>query len=147
MSVFFGADHRGFELKNKLVEYLQEKNIRVEDLGNYEYDSEDDFSDFAQKVVEALLQTQNSQGILICGSGIGMCVAANRYKGVRCALGFDLEEIRHGRENDHINMLALPSDYIDFEKAKTFIDAFLETKQKKDEKYLRRSNKLDDLPK
>jgi len=68
MTIFIGADHRGFELKNKLVEYLQNKNIRVEDLGNYEHDPEDDYPDFAQKVAQAVLQNpDNFLGIVICG--------------------------------------------------------------------------------
>lgn len=144
MTIFIGADHRGFELKNKLIEYLQEKNIRIEDMGNYEYDPEDDYPDYAKKVAQALLQNpQNFLGIVICGSGIGVSMAANRFKGVRCAIGFDADEIKHGRENDHINVLSIPSDYVDFEKAKQFVDIFIASTPILKDKYLRRANKLD----
>lgn len=146
MPIFIGTDHRGFELKNKLLEYLQEKNIRVEDLGNYQYDADDDYSDFVQKVVQAVLQKPKEHlGIVICGSGIGACAAANRFKNIICALGFDEHQVQHGRENDHINMLALPSDYIDFDKAVKLVDIFLSGKPKFEPKYLRRLNKLDTI--
>lgn len=145
MTVFIGSDHRGFELKNKLIESLQEKNIRIEDLGNYQFDPLDDYPDFARKVAQAVLQNkENHLGIVICGSGVGVCIAANRHKAIRCALGFTVEQITHARENDHINVLALPSDYIDFEKALQIIDAFLVSVPKTEEKYLRRINQLDD---
>lgn len=146
MTIFIGADHRGFDLKNKLIEYIQDKNIRVEDLGAFVYDQtkEDDYTDFAQKVAQAVLQNPKEfLGIVICGSGSGMAVAVNRNKGLYCGLGFSEEQVRHMRENDHINVLALPSDYIDFEKAKRFVDVFLSTEPLMQEKYLRRIKKLD----
>lgn len=112
MTIFIGADHRGFELKNKLIEYLQEKNIRVEDLGNYQYEPLDDNPDFAKKVAQAVLQNPHEfLGILICGSGVGVSITANRFKGIRCVLGFNENQVRHARENDHVNTLALPSEY------------------------------------
>ena len=144
MTIFIGADHRGFELKNNLIEYLQEKNIRVEDLGNHQYDPLDDYPDYAQRVTEAVLQNvKDFLGIVICGSGHGVATAANRFKGIYCGLGFDGDQIKHMRENDHINILALPAEYIDLEKAKTFVDVFLKTKPLLQEKYLSRLKKID----
>ncbi|QQG44317.1 MAG: RpiB/LacA/LacB family sugar-phosphate isomerase [Candidatus Roizmanbacteria bacterium] len=145
MTIFIGTDHRGFELKNKLLDYLQDKNIRVEDMGNYEYDAEDDNPDYAKKVAQAVLQNPSEfLGIVICGSGIGVSMAANRFKGIRCALGFDISQVKHGRENDHINVLAIPAEYTDFETATQMIDTFIQTPIIKKEKYLRRSRKLDE---
>ncbi len=145
MTIFIGADHRGFELKNKIIEYLQEKNIRVEDMGNYEYDANDDYPDYSKKVAQAVLQNPDDLlGIVICGSGVGVSVAANRYHGIVCALGFDVKQITSARIHDHVNVLALPSDHVDFEKSKQMIDAFLEAKPNYDEKYLRRLQKLDE---
>lgn len=144
MTIFIGADHRGFELKNKLIEYLQEKNIRVQDLGNYQYDVNDDYPDFSNKVAEAVLQNPAEfLGIVICGSGVGVAIATNRQKGIRCALGFAANQVTHARENDHINVLALPSDLIDLDQAKLLVDAFLSSTPKEEEKYLRRIKKLD----
>jgi ribose 5-phosphate isomerase B len=103
MNIFIAADHRGFKLKENLIDYLHEKNIRIEDLGNYEHDPEDDYPDFSQKVAQAVLQNPSHHlGIVICGSGIGVAVAVNRYRGIRCALAFNSEQVKHGRENDHI---------------------------------------------
>lgn len=144
MTIFIGADHNGFDLKNKLVEYLQEKNIRVEDMGNYEHDSEDDYPVFAKKVAEAVLQNPKEfKGIAICGSGIGVTVAANRYKGIRAGLCQSEIAAQHGRANDDINVLCLASDYVPFEPTKKVVDAFLETDFNPKEKYIRRSRQLD----
>ncbi len=146
ITVFVGADHRGFEFKNQLVEYLQEKDIRVEDLGAYEIDPNDDFPDFAFKVAQAVQQNPDEfLGILICGGG-GMEITANRLKGVRCALGFELDQVKHVKENDHANVLALPANYISIETAKKFVDIFIATPLKQDEKYLRRVKKHDEVP-
>ncbi len=146
MNIFIGADHRGFDLKNKLIEYLHEKNIRIEDLGNYSYDPLDDHPDFSKKVAQAILQNpQEFLGIVVCGSGIGVTIVANRFKGIRCALGFDKGQIQHGRENDHINVLGLAAEYISLEKAKEIVDIFITTQPKKEEKYFRRIQKIEDV--
>lgn len=146
MTIFIAADHRGFELKNKLIEYVQEKNIRIEDLGNYHYLPEDDYPDFAQKVAEAVLQKpEEFLGIVICGSGVGVCIAVNRFKGIRCGLGFEPDQVKHIREHDHINVLSLASDYINEESAQKLVDAFLAAKPKGEGKYLRRIKKLDEI--
>ena len=148
MTIFIAADHRGFEFKNKIVEYLQQKNIRVEDMGPYEYDPVDDYPDFAFKVAQAIRQNPSELlGIVICGSGAGVSAAANRNPGVICGLGFNIKQVKHMRENDHANVLALPSDYIDFDTATSFINTFLEAVPKTDEKYLRRARKLDEVQK
>lgn len=145
MNIFIGTDHRGFDLKNKLMEYLQEKNIRIEDMGNYSYDPLDDYTDFATKVAQAVRQNPTEfLGIVICGSGIGASIMVNRYKGVRCALAFEPSQVKHGRENDHINVISVPAEYINFEQAKQIVDIFLNTPVKKEEKYFRRIRKLDE---
>ena len=146
MHIFIGADHGGFDLKTKLIEYLQENNIRIEDMGNYELDPLDDYPDFAKKVAQAVLQNPyDSLGIIICRSGVGVAIAANRFKGIRCGLGFDESQVKHMRENDNVNVLALASDFIDFEKAKKLVDIFRLTSPKTEEKYLRRIKKVDEL--
>lgn len=146
MSIFIGADHRGFALKNKIIDYLQSKNIRVEDMGSYEYDINDDFPDYTQKVTEAVLQNPESFiGIVICGSGVGVDIAANRYHGIRSALGFNNDQVRKAREHDHANVLALPADYIEAEKAQELVDIFIESEPIHEEKYLRRVKKMDHI--
>jgi ribose 5-phosphate isomerase B len=147
MPVFIAADHRGFELKNKLVEYLQEINTRVEDFGNYQLDPLDDNPDFAQKVAQAVQQNPlENLGIVICGSAIGVSIAVNRFKKIRCGVALNTEQVQHGRENDHTNILAIASDYTDFETAKKYVNIFLSSIPKLDEKYIRRGKKFDLIP-
>lgn len=147
--IFIGADHRGFELKKKLIGWLKSQGYTVKDCGNSVYDPEDDYPDFVKNVVARMTndsrqKTKDDQfGLVICGSGVGVAIAANRYSGIRCALGFDADQIAHGRAHDHINMLALPSDYISEGEAQKMIDAFIKTKPVHQEKYLRRLKKLD----
>lgn len=146
MTIFIGADHRGFELKNKLIEYLQNKNIRVEDLGNYEHDPSDDYPDYAHKVAQAVLQNpKDFLGIVICGSGIGVCMAANRHVGIYCGLGLSPEQVKHGRENDHINILSLSSEYHTQPQAEAMIDVFITATPVQNAKYARRLQKIDTL--
>lgn len=159
MKIYIGADHRGFEMKQSLVEWLRTEGYDVEDCGDFEYKPLDNYPEIAKRVISSvipsvsegspreslLIEKRSSEtfGILLCGSGIGVSIVANRYKGIRCALGFSIHQITHGRMNDHINVLSLPSEYIDLEKAKKIVKAFLETKPKMEEKYLRRIEELD----
>lgn len=144
MTIFIGADHRGFELKNKLLEYLHEKDIRVEDLGAYEYAKEDDAADSSHKVAQAVLQNPEKHlGIVICGSGAAVDIMANRSRGIRCSVGFEKEQVEHMKGWDDINVLALASDFVDFEKAKVLVDVFVSTLFKGEERMVRRNKKFD----
>ncbi len=144
MTIFIGADHRGLALKNAILEYLHEKNIRIEDLGPYELDPLDDAIDYAQKVAQAVLQNpENHLGIVICGSGCAVAMAANRYKGIRAGLAMNPPQSAHLIENDHANVLALAADYTPLDEAQKIVDSFLAAKPKMEEKYLRRVKKLD----
>lgn len=144
MTIFIGADHRGFELKNQIIEYLQEKNIRVEDMGALQLDPLDDNPDYAKKVAEAVLQNPSEfLGIVICATGIGVSIMANRFRGIRCGVAYSIQQVKAAKEDDNINVLALAADYTDLESAKPMIDMFMSAKLKSDEKYQRRINKLD----
>jgi len=146
-TVFIGADHRGFKLKNSIIEYLQQHDIRVEDMGNMVEDPNDDYPEYANKVATALLQNPSEfMGITICGSGIGVSMAANRHKGIRCGLCLTVDAAHHGRANDHINVLALASDYTSEEEAFKIVKTFLQTPVNEAEKYLRRAHQLDEVP-
>lgn len=147
MNIFIAADHRGFEFKEKIKSWLKKKNYQVIDCGNKVYDPNDDYPDYSLELSRRLISTKavknGALGIVICGSGVGVSIAANRIKGIRCGLGFDTDQVKHARENDHINVLALPSDYVSLEKAKALIKIFLESKPIVKERYLRRIRKLD----
>jgi len=122
----------------------------VIDCGNDQLDPADDFVDFAFSVAKKIVdETKNNprgdvvRGIGICGSGIGVSIAANRILGVRCGLSHNSKHTEHARQNDHINMLAIPSEWVSFEEAKDIVTTFLETEKLPKEKYLRRAEKLD----
>lgn len=141
--IYLGADHKGFELKEFLKNKLKENNIGFEDLGNFKYDPNDDYSDFAFKVGEKVAESQDSLGVLICGSGAGMCFSVNKVKGIRGVLGMNLEMVKKAREDDDINVLCLASDFLSQENAWAMLKIFLETQFKNEEKYLRRIKKVD----
>ncbi len=143
LKIFIGADHRGFELKNFLVEKLKLHNYEVVDLGAYKFDPEDDYTDIALKVAKAVSKEKNSKGIVICGSGIGVCITANKVKGIRAGFGNDIEIVRKAREDDDINVLALPADFIPQESAWILVEIFLNTRFKGEERYLRRIKKIE----
>ncbi len=146
MTIFIGADHRGYQLKDKITTYIQDKNIRVEDLGNYVYDPDDDYPDYSQKVAQAVLQNPKDHlGIVICGSGAGVSIAANRYKGIYSVVGINTQHVTDSRRDDHINVLALAANFTTEEQAQEMVDAYLETHPAHKEKYTRRLKKVDSV--
>lgn len=142
IKIYIGADHRGFELKNILKENLRLHNYEVIDLGAYEFNPDDDYVDIALKVAKEVSKNKNSKGILLCGSGIGVCITANKVKGIRAGCSENLEIIKKAREDDDINILCLPADFLSKEEAFALVDVFLNTEFKSQEKYLRRLRKI-----
>ena len=140
MKIFIGADHRGFELKEKLKKELVD--YEVVDLGNSVMDESDDYPDFGALVSEKTVKN-GGMGIVICGSGVGISIAANKVNGVRCALCWKEEIAKQAREHLDANVLALPSDFVSFEEAKIIVKTFLETKFSGEERHLRRVEKLE----
>jgi len=145
MTVYIGADHRGFGLKNELVKYLRSKKITVKDAGNQKYDSEDDFPVFASKVSKEVQKKPKDRGIVICGSGVGVSISANKFKDIRCVLGFNEDQVKSAVEHNHVNILALGADYIDFNKAKKLTEVFLITPKNMRKKYRRRIKMISSL--
>jgi ribose 5-phosphate isomerase B len=141
--IYIGADHRGFKLKEKLKEWLKEGQEEFEDVGNDRFDFKDDYTDYARKVAEAVGLDKVAKGVVICGSGIGVSIVVNRYKGVRGAIGFDLKQVKHGVESDNINVLCLAADYVSFNEAKRLIKSFISSSFKKEPKDIRRIKKID----
>ncbi len=104
--VYLGADHAGFKVKEKLKKYLDSLGIFYEDLGG-EGKEEDDYPDYAFKVAEKVSRNRNSKGILICGTGTGMVIAANKIRGIRAAVGYDDYSAKMAREHNDANILCL----------------------------------------
>jgi len=141
--VYLGSDHRGFKLKEELETYLKSQNISYQDLCACKYDSNDSYVEFAKNVANAVLKDKKSKGIVICGSGVGVSVVANRFKGIRAGLFFNKEQTIEAVKHDHVNIAALPSDYLSIDKAIEIIKAFLETEPINKEKYIKRIQDID----
>lgn len=148
--LYIGADHRGFKLKELLKSYLQELGIQFEDVGAFVYDLNDDYPDFALAVVKKVAKNppvggEENRGILICGTGVGVDVVANKIKGMRSALCFDAAQARASRNDDNANVLSLASDFTTEEKAKEIVKMWLETPYAKLERYERRLIKIKNI--
>ena len=127
MRIYAGADHRGFELKNKLADFLREQKYEVIDKGNTIYDKEDDYPIFADAVAHAVAQDPDARGVVVCGSGVGVDIAANKVDGIRAGLCQTTEQVIAARRDDDINVLALAADFIDEAMAREIIKAFIAT--------------------
>lgn len=143
MKVIIGADHTGFELKEKIIDYIKNKNIEVIDNGNL-YDEKDDYPDIAYELCTKVANGDFDKGILICGSGIGMSIAANKVNGIRCGVCNEEYLIEMARKDNDINVLSVGARVIEFEKVKRIIDIFLETKFL-GERHLRRVEKIEKI--
>ncbi len=144
MTIYLGADHRGFALKEKLKAYLVRLGHRVADLGATLYDKDDDFTDFSFAVAEAVSEAPKSRGIVICGSGGGVTIAANKVTGVRCVTAVTPADVVHNRGHDDVNVLALSSDFTSESRAKSLIEVFLKTKYLAEPRHKRRLQKIAD---
>lgn len=144
MKVFLGADHNGFKLKEKIKKYLKKLGIDFEDLGNSKFDPKDDYPDFGISVAKKVAKTK-TKGILICGSGAGVCITANKIKGIRAAQAFTIFQIKHLRKEDDINILCLDGWELKEKKAKEIVKTFLKTKFSQLPRHKRRIQKIDKI--
>lgn len=147
MKIFVGADHNGFDMKQGLIEALKRSGYEVIDEGDVERNPQDDFPQFAERVVRAMKNQPDPdvRGILICGSGQGMCMAANRFKGIRASLIWDVAEARAARNDDDSNVLCLPARSIDLDEAVQIAEAWLATPFAGAARFKRRINEMDNL--
>ena len=141
LRVAVGADHGGFALKKELVLRLGEV-CDLLDLGAHTFDPSDDYPDFARTVAEAVASGQAQRGILICGSGIGACIAANKVPGVRACLCHDTYSAHQGVEHDDMNVLCLGARVVGPELAKELVAVFLNVSFTGDERHRRRLEKV-----
>lgn len=140
MKIAIGSDHRGFKLKGKLVKYLNKKGYEVLDLGT-DSPLSADYPDFGIKVGEAIRDKEADLGIVICGTGIGISIACNKVKGIRCAKVNTRREAKLTKIHNNANVIALNERMFLFE-AKDIVDAFLTTEYKPEEKFERRIEKI-----
>src|SRR3972149_6796274 len=142
MKIYIGADHRGFDLKNDLKQWLISLGHQIEDSGANQKTPFDDYTDFAVGVANKVVAEQGSRGIVICGSGAGVDITANKIRGIRACLGFNIEQVKAARADDDVNVLALSSDFTIFDDAKLLIDAFLKTPFDPTDNHVRRIEKI-----
>jgi ribose 5-phosphate isomerase B len=147
MRIYIGSDHNGFAYKQQLADFLRRSGHEVIDEGDQTLEPGDDFPLFAGKTVQGLLGDTDpeARGILICGSGQGMCIAANRFKGIRASLCWNLAEARSSRNDDDSNVLCLSASQTDFEAAQAIVTAWLATPFAGAERFVRRIKQLDEL--
>ncbi len=143
MIIYIGADHRGFKLKEFIRDFLKNKGYEVVDLGNANYDQNDDYVDFAKEVAKRVgIDSNNSRGILVCGSGVGMDVTANKFRKVRSVLAISSDHVYEARHDDNANVLSIAANFTNESDAQKIVGTFLETSFGKEERYQRRLDKI-----
>ena len=143
MKYFIGTDHAGFEVKPFVIEYLKSKGIEVEDLGCYSSESVD-YPDYAHKVAQAVLDNPGTMGILICGTGIGMSLAANKHKGIRAALCHDYYTAEMARRHNNANILCFGARVVGKGEIESILEAWL-TNEFEGGRHQRRVEKIDNF--
>jgi len=142
MKIYIGADHRGYELKEKIAKWLFEMEHAFWDVGADSLNPEDDYTKYAEEVASLVAKTPGSRGVLVCGSGVGADIAANKFDGVRAAIGKDVFQVEAGRNDDDMNILVIAADYTDEREVKAMLIAFLETKYSAKPRYERRLEEI-----
>lgn len=141
MKIAIGADHGGLEHKNSIKKFLEDKGIEVFDFGTYSQDSTD-YNEYATKVAESVRDNEYDRGILVCGTGIGMSIMANKVEGIRAALVHDLFTAKATREHNNSNVLAMGGRIISIEKALEIVDVWVSTEFSGDDRHVRRVEKI-----
>ena len=146
--IYIGSDHGGFKLKEILKKHLAKQGIKVNDVGAKRYNLGDDYPDFAKIAAGKVSKNPlRDTAILICRSGQGVCIAANKFKNVRAALVWNALEAKMSRNDDMTNVLCLPSDYISPHMAQVIVDTWLHTPYSTEPRHLRRVKKISALEK
>ncbi|MDD5043732.1 MAG: RpiB/LacA/LacB family sugar-phosphate isomerase [Patescibacteria group bacterium] len=145
--IYLGADHAGFDLKKIIKNYLDSIGVANKDLGNTKLDPDDDYNDFAKKVAQKVAREKGARGILICGTGNGVCIVANKIRGIQAAIAHNEFTARMAKRHGDTNILCLGGRVVKPTKAKKLVKIWLEEKLSPDPKYLRRIKKIFALEK
>lgn len=147
VKVYLGTDHRGFKLAEELNIWLLEQTIDVKNVGAEKLDQDDDYVEYAREVAVVIASDakmdRTSRGIVLCGSGVGVCTVANKVKGIRCGLAINPQQVKEAREDDDIQVLAIAADHVSEEEAKGMVKVFLETEFSNEERHKRRLEKIE----
>jgi ribose 5-phosphate isomerase B len=142
MKISIGADHAGYDMKADLINVIEKLGHSVHDVGTFEPGKPDDYPDYAARVAEDIRSGNAERGVLVCGSGIGVSVAANKFKGIRAGLCNDHYSAHQGVEHDDMNVLVLAARVIGPMVAQEAVQAYLNAKFSNEERHLRRLNKV-----
>lgn len=144
--LYLGADHRGFAMKEKIKSWLSIRGILFQDMGAATLNADDDYPDYAEAVArEVAKKPDENRGILICGSGAGVCIAANKFRGIRAALALNADMARALRNDDDVNVLCLASDFTNERDIEKIVDTWLHTPAGNAERYTRRIQKIAEI--
>lgn len=144
--IYLAADHRGYKLKEWLKDFLTRHDYEIEDVGAFALEKEDDYVDFGRIAVEKIAEDpMRHKGILICGSGHGIDIVANKFKGVRAALCFNKQVAVQSREHENGNVLVLAADWVRPRDAEEIVTAWLVTEFKGEERHVRRLQKITQI--
>ena len=143
--IYIAADHGGYELKEKIKNYLNKKRIGYEDFGTYDCNVKDDYPDYAVKVAQKVAKEKHSKGILICGTGTGMCISANKIKGIRASVIYDKYSAKKAKEDNDVNIICLRGREFSSIKAKQITDIWLNAKFSNLARHKRRIQKISKL--
>lgn len=147
MIIYIGSDHGGYEMKNTLREYLRKGGADVVDLGCFSEDSVD-YPDIAREVAEKVVENEGARGVLVCGTGIGMQISANKVPGIRATVATDEHMAEMSRRHNDANIITLGGRTTDIELAKKIVDKFLSTEfEAKEERHARRVAKMGEIGK
>lgn len=142
MKIVMGSDHAGFELKNELKKLVESLGHEVSDIGAHEYNADDDYPDFAEKLATELMEGRADRGILLCGSGIGASIAANKFPGIHAANCEDYYSAHQGVEHDKMNVLVMGGRIIGGAVATDMVHAYLGAEFSGADRHVRRTNKV-----
>lgn len=149
MKIFLGSDHRGFHLKEQVFAYLAKRGYEVEDVGDKTLDPDDDFPEFAQRAALKIIGSDNKdpRGILICGGGQGMAMAANRFRGIRASVIWDAFEAKETRNDNDSNVLCLPARVLESDDSawEGIVETWLNTPFAGAARFKRRNAQIDDF--
>jgi ribose 5-phosphate isomerase B len=145
MRIAIAADHAGYPLKQILIADLQQAGHEVADLGTHDPTKPDDYPDYAELACEALRAAKAERGIIVCGSGVGVTVAANKFPGIRAGLCHDTYSAHQGVEHDDMNVLCVGARIIGSELAREIVHAFIRAKFSGEERHARRLSKVKSI--
>lgn len=145
MKIYIGADHRGYELKEKIASWLFELKYEFTDMGASSLNPADDYTKYAEEVALMVRDNDGARGVLLCGSGVGVEVVANKFDGIRAAIGKSVLQIHAGRNDDDMNVLVIASDFTTEKEAKAMLISFLETKFSGKARYEKRIDEISKI--